>query len=179
MLSCSQNHQTKKKPVLKFHDIETPIDSACLYGVPNDRGIHLGDSVAYLNQNGDTVIPLGKYSHCWTDTVKYFGIVYDSEATKGTVVAIDQKQNFLFEVYLFDNTPDILQEGLFRVKRNGKIGFANKYGQVVIPCQFQCAYPFENGKAKVTYNCTKSIPDEHKPPQSDSWFFIDKIGNKI
>ena len=51
---------------------------------------------------------------------------------QGKVVAIDRNERILFEAYLFDNGPDYTSEGLFRIIHDGKIGFANENGEVVI-----------------------------------------------
>jgi hypothetical protein len=144
----------------------------------SNHGHEVGSPFAFVAQNGDTVIPFGKYSHCWTDTFRTYALVYDEIKTQGPV-AIDRNENILFDLYLFDNWPDEVSEGLFRVKRNEKIGYANEHGQVVIPCKYACAFPFENGRAKVTYHCEFKDHDEHCAPESQEWFYIDKKGEKI
>jgi hypothetical protein len=138
----------------------------------------IGSPFAFISQKGDTVIPYGKYSHCWTDTFRTYALVHDEVKTI-IPVAIDRNENILFDLYLFDNWPDEVSEGLFRVKRNEKIGYANEHGQIVIPCQFDCAFPFENGRAKVTYHCEFKEHDEHATAESQEWFYIDMNGEKI
>lgn len=98
------------------------------------------------------------------------------------VVGINRKGEVMFDAYLWgDSQLDDLSEGLFRVKRNGKIGYANKVGEVVIPCEFECAEHFKNGEAKVSLECEYSILDnmEQVEIKSDKWFYINKKGNKI
>lgn len=56
-----------------------------------------------------------------------------------------------FYVFKYDNGPDYPQEGLFRIiNEDGLIGFADTLGKVIIPPTYIFAFPFENGKAKVT-----------------------------
>jgi hypothetical protein len=174
----TKNERTEN--LIEYFDLKRDKINDTLIAVSTDSLIELGSPVGFINASGDTVIPIGRYSHCWTDTLKTFAIVFDNENTNGRTVAIDRNENILFDIFFFDNWPDEISEGLFRVKRNDKIGYADKNGVIQIPCVYQCAYRFENGKAKVAYHCKESKKDcEHKKPQSDEWFFIDKNGIRI
>lgn len=133
-------------------------------------------SYGYLNAKGDTVIPFGKYEMYFTDTIKNFGIVLDK---KRGFIGIDRHDKAIFQVFAYDNGPDYASEGLFRIIENGKIGYANELGEIVIPPRYECAYPFENGKAKVSIKCSKVIEDEHEMWNSNDWFMIDKKGKKV
>ena len=53
-------------------------------------------------------------------------------------------------------------EGLARVKQDGKYGFADSSGEIVIPCTFDDAFPFKGGVACVVVD--------------DLWGFIDATG---
>lgn len=136
----------------------------------------IGYLEGYVNASGDTVAPLGKYAFCLTDTVRTLGFVVKQG---GGCAAIDPTGKELFDVFWYDNGPDPVSEGLFRIQKGGKIGYADEQGQIVIAPQFECAGPFEDGKARVAYSCTL-IPDgEHTIAESASWIFIDKKGKKI
>ena len=52
-----------------------------------------------------------------------------------------------------DNGPDSFHDGLVRVVRNKKYGFANRKGQLAIPPTYDGAMNFEKGKAKVCKGC--------------------------
>ena len=66
------------------------------------------------------------------------------------------------------------------VNDEGLMGFADSLGHVVVTPQFKYAYPFEGGKAKVTYTGQKNDPnDEHWEWVSDDWFYIDYQGRKL
>lgn len=173
-----KNNSQNKKFTYSIVNLKDTLNP--LFSFSKDSFFEIGTPVGYLNNNKDTIIEIGKYSHCWTDTFNTFAIVFDSKNTQNRTVAINQKGETLFDIYFFDNYPDQLSEGLFRVKQNDKIGFANKYGQIIIPCIYQCAFPFKNGKAKVAIDCTiETDKFEHSFPKSENWYFINKVGEKI
>ncbi len=92
-------------------------------------------------------------------------------------VLVDQQKKIQYEVFLYDNGPDYPSEGLIRVVKNGKIGYADaKTYAIVIPPQYDCAFPFENGKAKVSTNCKTVKDGEYSVWESDAWQFVDKKG---
>lgn len=100
------------------------------------------------------------------------------QLANGRWVVRDRNKKALYEIFPYDNGPDYPAEGLFRIVKNGKIGYAdaNTFA-VVIPPQFDCAYPFENGKAKVSKQCKTVKDGEHSVWESDAWQYVDKQGN--
>ena len=112
----------------------------------------------YKDPNGKIVIPFGKYSIAFTDTFRTHAIVL--KPGEG-FIAINRNEKILYHIYTFDNGPDEPSEGLYRIIKNGKIGYANLKGKIVIAPQFICAYPFKGGKAKVSSNCTTHKQGEH------------------
>ncbi|NJO90703.1 MAG: WG repeat-containing protein [Chloroflexia bacterium] len=96
---------------------------------------------------------------CFTDTIKTFGVVVDENSR---FIAIDKGENVLFEVFRYDNGPDYFSEGLLRIVKNGKIGYANEQGKIVIEPQYDCAWPFANGKASVSNSCKVEKDGEHE-----------------
>lgn len=137
----------------------------------------INDEYGYKNINGDTIIPLGKYAMCFTDTFKTYAIVVKPN---GGFIAIDRQENVLYGIFPYENGPDYPSEGLFRILENNKIGYADSLtGKVVIKPQFDCAWPFENGVAKVSTNCKTLSDGEHSSWLSDRWFYIDMTGKKV
>jgi hypothetical protein len=131
----------------------------------------------YKNEKGEIVISSSKYDYCFTDTFKTFAIV---AKPKIGIVAIDRIENVLYEVFNFDNGPDEPVHGLFRIIKNNKIGFADiKTGKIMIEPKYECAYQFENGKAKVSIQCTKIPEEEFEIWNSNNWYYIDFKGNKL
>lgn len=101
-----------------------------------------------------------------------------SQTADGKWVIIDSQKTALYEVFLYENGPDNESEGLIRVVKNGKIGYADaKTYAIVIEPQFDCAYPFENGKAKVSNLCKTVKDGEHSVWESEAWQFVDKKGS--
>jgi hypothetical protein len=95
----------------------------------------------------------------------------------GKWVIMDSKKMALYAVFIYDNGPDYASEGLIRVVKNGKIGYADaKTYEIVIEPQFDCAYPFENGKAKVSTQCQTVKEGEYSVWKSDTWQYVDKNG---
>jgi hypothetical protein len=127
----------------------------------------------YVNNKGDTIIPPGKYQMCISDTISEIGFVLDHNIG---FIGIDKTGKFLFRVFNYDNGPDYPSEGLFRIVKDGKIGYANLHGKVVIEPQYKCAWPFENGYAKVSYNCNIVRDGELDLWKDGEWFYIDKTG---
>jgi hypothetical protein len=92
-------------------------------------------------------------------------------------VVVDEQKTVLYDVFPFDNGPDTPSEGLYRIVKDGKIGYVDAAtNAIVIAPQYDCAYPFENGKAKVSTNCQTSKDGDHSVWTSDDWQFIDKKG---
>lgn len=157
--SCSSN---KNEYLVKIYDRE--FDQ---FGIPS----------GYINSKGDTVVPIGKYFYCFTDTIRNFGMVVQKES--GRIIAINRSANELFEAFKYDNGPDYIQEGLFRIIKNGKIGYANEKGEILIEPEFDCAFPFKNGIAKVSNDCSTKKVGEHLTWESKNWFYINKKGERV
>ena len=130
----------------------------------------------YVDETGQTAIPPGKYAMCLTDTFRTHAIVLLQG--KNQWAAIDRQEEILYEIFLYDNGPDAPSEGLFRIVQNGKIGYADAatYAIIIQP-QFDCAFPFENGNAKVSNNCQTINDGEHNIWTSEDWQYVDKTGN--
>ncbi|MBL3657568.1 WG repeat-containing protein [Fulvivirga sediminis] len=181
--SC-ENNKDKETTSYQYFDRLTSdtVSAEKLIAVTDEEYLQFGANVAFVNQSNDTIISFGKYAYYGTDTLEFYAnvIEHTTDSTYGRQMAIDRNQNVLFDIVMFDNGPEPFNEGLTRVLRNGKMGYANKFGQVVIPCEYDFAKWFENGKAEVTYRAEEHIdPDGHKRVESDEWFFINKKGQKL
>lgn len=138
----------------------------------------------YIDRRGDTVIPVGKYWYCESDTIREWGFVWlRPEQRKNRYdlcIAIDRKDRKLFNAYWFDNGPDYPSEGLFRIRDDrGRIGYADTTGRIVIRPRFRAAYPFRGGQAEVALRAWEQRDGEYTYWQSDRWFLIDRKGRKI
>lgn len=129
----------------------------------------------YKNVDGDTVIPVGVYINAITDKFIDFMVVVDSNAQ---AFAIDRNLDTMYQVYWYDNGPDYIEDGLFRMVENGKIGYANAKGEIVLRPMYACAGPFQNGFAQVAYECERYPEGEFTAEKSNEWFLIDHEGNE-
>lgn len=81
-------------------------------------------------------------------------------------------------IFRYDNGDDYFREGLHRiVGKDGKIGFADEKGNVVISPRFAFVFPFENGLAKATHEGHQVAEGEHWQWISPEWFYIDHKGD--
>lgn len=177
MSSCGNFKNRTQINDKKYYDINLSRNDTndYLLRVP-ENDYELGKPFGFINKNNDTIIPIGKYFGTLTDTVKIFAVIYNAN---NEIIGVDKRGQVLFEIFKYDNGPDYIREGYFRVIRNEKIGYANKYGEIKINCQFDCAFPFEDGKAKVSNDCIEIEDFEYSKWESENWFFIDKKGKLV
>lgn len=168
-IACSQTQNTKTSEPDKAKS-ESKSKKGVLVLIESEEGLQ-----GYVDEKGDTVIAMGKYSYCFTDSFRNFAIV----ASDKGLIGINRDETQLFNVYMYDNGPDYIADGLFRIIKDKKIGYANTNGEVILEPQYTCAYPFKDGKAKVAMNCSTHKDGEHAFWESEEWFFIDKKGNRV
>ena len=128
-----------------------------IYYYPNFEAVDA--TLGYVDSSGKVIIPAGKYPYLFTDVFDKIAFV----AIRGRqgIYAIDRSEKVLFQVCSFELGPDIISNGLFRIIENGKIGFANMNGKIVIKPNWGFIFPFqENGLAIF---CEKG-----------NWIWIDK-----
>ena len=126
-------------------------------------------------------MPYNKYKFCQTDTIRNIGFVYEYKQD-ARIVCINNQGKELFYVFKHDNGPDYIREGLFRIMdENELIGFADSLGNVVIKPQFKFAFPFKNGKARITFTGEKTAISngEHHEWVSNEWQHINKKGKLL
>jgi WG containing repeat len=82
-------------------------------------------------------------------------------------------------VPVMDNWADSFHEGLVRIVRNGRYGFANRRGQIVIPPVYDGAMNFEKGRAAVCKGCTDTCVGEYHLFKGGEWFQINTKGTVL
>lgn len=128
---------------------------------------------ACYNSKGKKV--LGDYLFANDKYFKKFAIVSDPSP-----VIIDRKGTHVYNIFVFDNGVDYESEGLIRIIKNGKIGFVDsKNYELIIKPQFKCAYPFKEGKSRVSHECDILKDGEYSTWKSAKWFYINKKGGKL
>jgi hypothetical protein len=136
------------------------------------------DACAYVSAAGDTVIPFGRYAMAATERFDKVALVLQPG---GDWVGIDRQERVLFRPFLFDNGPDYPAEGVLRiVNAAGLIGYADTTtGRVVLPPQYEAAFPFEHGRARVGRRCGRVRDGEHWYWQCAAWQYIDHEGRPV
>lgn len=88
----------------------------------------------------------------------------------------------IYHSYWFDNGPDYIEDGLFRMRnQQGLIGFADgATGAIGIQPQYACAFPFANGVAEVAVygKVVQKAGAEHRVCVGD-YFKIDHQGQRL
>lgn len=85
-------------------------------------------------------------------------------------------------VATLDNGPEDFHNGLVRVKKNGKWGYADKRGRLVIPTVYDGALPMSKGKAEACKGCQEVCDDtacEHKRFAGGQWDLLRPSGKVI
>ncbi|KAA4628704.1 WG repeat-containing protein [Bacteroides ovatus] len=148
-------------------------DKLYVYYYPNFEDVNA--TLGYVDSSGKVVIPAGKYPYIFT--VEFDKIAFVLLKDRKGVYAIDRNEKILFQVCSYEIGPDIISNGLFRIIENGKIGFANMNGEIVIKPRFQFVYPFqENGFAIFCENGTWSMLDKYIPVIKGKWGVINRQG---
>lgn len=89
----------------------------------------------------------------------------------------DRKGNFLYRPFFYDNGADYFSEGVRRFVRNGKVGFADRNGKVIIEAKHDFASPFHYGYAAYCDGCDwEKTEDEHKAVVGGTWGVMDSKG---
>lgn len=135
------------------------------------------DVCGYVNAQGDTLIPFGECVVCFSDSLPYAIVLKWDDQSYG-FPAINAKDEEVFRVFVFDNGPDYIEEGTFRIVKDGKIGYASVSGEIIVPPMYEAAWPFENGRAQVSLYARKEQDGEHWFWTETDWFYIDKNGNR-
>ena len=106
------------------------------------------EQYSYVNEKGETVVPYKRYPLCYTDTIRTIGFVWKSNVG---CVAINNKGEELFNVYMVDNGNDYPVDGLFRIldEIGQKMGVANMEGKVVVNPKYDAIFPYHDGLAAV------------------------------
>ena len=138
--------------------------------------------VSYRDRHGRTVIPFGQYQWgigVYGNTVCIRRNDWLQHPQRG-LERVNSEGYVLYEPFWFDNGPDYPSEGLFRMQIGELIGYADaKTGRILIKPQFQAAYPFENGRAQVSYRARTVSDGEHRSWVDTDMFQIDRLGRTV
>jgi hypothetical protein len=102
------------------------------------------------------------------ETTGYFAI-FAIDGQEGWT-AIDMNERILFQVYnteMGTPSPDELRENRIRIVKDGKIGFANEKGVVVIEPQYEAVTSFHKGKAIIGTDCQHTLMGKEEQHPGD------------
>jgi hypothetical protein len=161
-LGACRSDAPKKPPAGPLRLVQRPADDAC----------------AYVSAAGDTVIPFGRYAMAATERFDKVALVVQPGHDW---VGIDRQERVLFHPFIFDNGPDYPAEGVLRVvNAAGLIGYADTAtGRVVLAPQYEAAFPFEKGRARVGRRCRLVSDGEHSHWDCAEWQAIDHQGRLV
>lgn len=77
----------------------------------------------------------------------------------GHVYRMNGRGELVFESVYFDNGADYFSEGLARFLKNGKVGFHDVDGTIVIDSLYDFASPFKGGVSNVCDGCVAMYPE--------------------
>jgi hypothetical protein len=92
---------------------------------------------------------------------------------------IDKAGQVLVRPLAVDNGPDYFREGVARFSRDGKVGFFDRRGKVVIQPGYTHAMPFFEQRAAVCEGCAETEDGEHRSVVGGKWGFIDRSGQLV
>lgn len=92
---------------------------------------------------------------------------------------INRQGELILRPFIYDNGPDYFSAGLSRYTENGKFGFFDESGKIIIKAQWDFALPFNEGLAAVCHDCRQEKVDEHMMIKGGLWGFIDPKGMEI
>lgn len=117
-------------------------------------------SWGFVNQDGDTIIPLNKYK--FLNPIDDEGMILVQSNGKSGYINIEQDTLIPF---IYDDL-SVFSSGLAPAKKNGKYGFIDRKGKVVIPFEYETeSHFYKSGLAKAQKNNKSG--------------FIDKVGNVV
>lgn len=109
---------------------------------------------------------------------------FDEDGLAGVVfvpgkIFLVKKDGTARETHWIDNWADSFHQGLVRVIENRKYGFMDKELTIVIPPNYDFAFPFSNSLAMVCNKCKRVADGEHYKLVGGVWGAIDLKGNII
>jgi WG containing repeat len=150
-------------------------DASCLYEF--ERGV-ISDCLQKAS-NGELSVKQQVLKRLRFDS---HGLAVVRSATNGWMYVSHTGKVVISGVPTMDNSADTFHNGLVRVVRNGKYGFSNRTGQLVILPVYNGAMNFERGKATVCNGCTSkcvALECEHHVFSGGEWFEIDMKGTVV
>jgi len=145
--------------------------------VVEDREIPMMPKCVIQSRNGALFIPKRYWMYPSFNqyglapfTIESFGRVYLNRA--GRVVIRD--------VASMDNAPDEFHHGLVRIERDGKWGYADPLGRIIVPLEYSCALNYKDQYQDIgpllCVGCRMEQQGEYRPCLGGKWYLTDAHG---
>ncbi len=157
--------------LILFHSCsESPERDRIPFAVERDGVENWG----FRNRHNETVIPP---VYNFVEPFTRFGVA--SVADDFGWVLIDVSGRPLLRPFIIDNGPDPFSEDKARFVQNGRIGFFDRRGRIIVSAEYDFALPFSEGMAAVCRGCREEPDGEYRTIRGGSWGFIDRKGRVI
>jgi WG containing repeat len=94
-------------------------------------------------------------------------------------IYINREGDEVLRPFVYDNGPDYPSEGLARFEDEGRIGFHDAAGRIIIPARWDFAEPFTEGRASVCLGCKRKAIGEHFMMEGGEWGAINARGELV
>lgn len=94
-------------------------------------------------------------------------------------IYINRAGEELLRPFVYDNGPDYPSEGLARFEDEGRIGFHDAAGRIIIPARWDFAEPFSEGRASVCMGCKRRAIGENYMMEGGEWGAINPRGELV
>lgn len=139
--------------------------------------------ISVVDEKGNTVIKAFSSYYPYRNKQEINdGIIYISERNEPPHY-VNREGKFLFEPYLYENSPDDPNEYSIRfTNAEGKVGIADLSGKIIIPAQYDFLYPFN---FDFVYYCQGCYLDREKNPRNPmlvnikNYGYLDRNGKEI
>lgn len=129
----------------------------------------------YATEDGTITISTGKYDFCYSNEFNTIAFV----KLKSKVWAINKQETLLFEIYCEKQQPDSPVDGIFRIVKNNKIGYANLEGEIIVPPKYDAGTAFINGMAFINVGCITNTEKNETFWKGGKWGAINLKGDVV
>lgn len=153
--------QSTKHSQCVVEDIDTPTMPKCVI----------------QSRNGTLFIPKRYWMH---PSFNQYGLAAFTILSFGRVYINHTGQIVIRDVAFMDNAPDEFHHGLVRIERDGKWGYANPTGRIVVPVEYSCALNFKDDHQDygplLCVGCHTEQQGEYQACLGGKWFKADSSG---
>jgi hypothetical protein len=156
---------------------QTRKSASCVYQHPAE-GVITADNCIYRDESGRIIVVKDHVRNLQFDKE---GLAVVRTEQDGWMYVNRKGEVVVSDVPTMDNWADDFSDGLVRVNRGAKWGFADKTGALVIPLIYDCAMGFTNGSAWVCEGCkyeNVSKDEIHQMCKGGKWKRIDTTGKE-